>query len=143
MQTRTDALSLVVDRPPVVARRTLLSAVGRATHAKARHAVLACANIRYKVATIRLHYVRMFSLLLVRGKSGHVHMHSVLAWLRVNPVWHDAHLTAPYAGQSAPVAPTPFLHMHLVPTRSGSKHMRNLVRDSLDHYLYSSVELPW
>ena len=38
----------------------------------------------------------------------------------MNPASHDAHFSAPMAGQAAPVCPTPFLHTHPFPMQSKS-----------------------
>ena len=42
-----------------------------------------------------------------------VQIHAVLAWLMEYPWLHDAHLTAPLAGQPAPASGTPLWHVQL------------------------------
>ena len=45
----------------------------------------------------------------------HVRIHAVLAWLTVHPGLHDSQFSAPFTGQSAPVWPTPLLHVQILP----------------------------
>ena len=112
-RTNTRCLG-VVESESGVARYTIRSAVHRATNAGLGNAVVACAYIHCETTAQFTPCKRESSnkithmLMHAHGYTfKHVRVHAVLAWLSVNPALHDAHFTAPYAGQAVPVAPTP------------------------------------
>ena len=109
----TDALGVgEVDCPSSVARDALGSTAHRAMRAGLRHSIVAKAHIGYKM----MQPTSSQSAKLMDFCKCDVQIHSVLSWLIVHPVLHDAHIAAAFTRQTAPVSATPFLHVHELTT---------------------------
>ena len=112
--TRTNTLgSVVANRPAGVTRYAHSRAVHRTVRADWRNAVLTCAGIHCGDGTHRKHDYHNFCVCSAMQNCTHVLIHFAPSPLIIQPMLHDAHLTAPLTGQAAPVCPTPLLHVHM------------------------------